>query len=226
MASLTACGGDTGSAAKSNSDLLKEAVANMKAAKTYHINADLTSSGQPVKMDGDIDQGSKSYKLNMSAAGQSIDMIQVGTDSYLSMDGGKTYTKSPAGGAADFSGFTGMWDTINPADIDKAKDALKDGSPATEQIDGTDTKHMTGNAKDLSTLAGSTGDTAQDGTIDIWVTTGDKPTVRQMKITSTDTNGTLKWTKIDEPVTITAPPTSLKLDGVLALVQPAFAGAR
>ncbi|MBF6613254.1 MAG: hypothetical protein IVW55_09010 [Chloroflexi bacterium] len=63
MASLTACGGDSDApAAKSNADLLKEAIANMKAAKTYHMEADLTSSGQRVTLKGDIDLTANNVK--------------------------------------------------------------------------------------------------------------------------------------------------------------------
>lgn len=206
---LAACGGPAAPAALSNADLLKQAVANMDAAKTYHMTADITSSGQTVKLDGDIDRGADNVKLSMSMAGQSVDVIKVGSDYFSSSDGGKTYTKSDASSVPDLSSFYTMWSTIKPGDVDKAKDALKDGTPPTEQIDGADTKHMTGTNKDLSAFVASTAG-SEDGTLDFWISTDAKPTVRQMKITSTQTNGTFKWTKIDAPVNITAPPTSFK----------------
>jgi hypothetical protein len=215
MGALTACGGGGEAASKSNADLLKDAVANMKAAKTYHMDADLMSQGQTVTLNGDVDLATNNVKLSMNAAGQAVDIVKVGSDTYQSMDGGKTYTKGSADAVPDLSSFTGMWASLKPEDIDKAKDALKDGTPATEKVDGADTKHMTGNAKDLSALSSSAGAGAAgtEGTIDFWVTTDAKPTVRQMKFagkdtSGTETNGTFKWTKVDEPMNITAPPTT------------------
>jgi hypothetical protein len=207
---LTACGGDSGPATKSNADYLKDAVANMKAAKTYHMDADISQSGQQVKLGGDIDLGANNVKLSMTMAGQSVDVVKVGNDYFSSMDGGTTFTKAEASSVPDLSSFYGMWNTINPSDVDKARDGLKDGTPPTEQIDGTDTKHISGANKDLGSFVSG----SEDGTLEFWVTTGDKPTVRQMKVTSSQVNGTFKWSKIDEPLQITAPPVSLRLDAV------------
>src|SRR3954452_12742537 len=91
---LSACGGDTGgsSGGKSNADLLKEAAANMKAAKSYTLNADVNQAGQAVKMNGQIDVGNKNMKLDMDNAGQKISMISIGDKVFLSMDGGTTYS--------------------------------------------------------------------------------------------------------------------------------------
>src|SRR5690349_18495393 len=94
--SLTACGGDSGPAAKTNADYLKDAVANMKSAKTYHMDADIAQSGQQVKLGGDIDLGANNVKLSMSMAGQSIDVVKLGNDYYSSSDGGATYAKTDA----------------------------------------------------------------------------------------------------------------------------------
>jgi hypothetical protein len=208
--SLTACGGDSGPSAKTNADYLKDAVATMKAAKTYHMDVDVTQSGQQAKISGDIDLGSNNLKLSMGMAGQTVDIIKVGEDYFSSVDGGATYTKSDASAVPDFSSFYGMWETIKSEDVDKAKDGLKDGTPPTEQIGGTETKHITGANKDLGDFVSG----SDEGTIDFWVTTDAKPTVRQMKVTSSEVNGTFNWSKIDEPITITAPPVSLRLDPV------------
>ena len=213
MALLTACGG-ADAPAKSNADLLKDAVANMKVAKTYHIEADITSSGQHVTLSGDMDVVGKNLKLSMNAAGQAMDVVKVGADTYSSLDGGKTYTKAGAAAVPDLSSFTSMWDSIKPEDVDKAKDGLKDGTPPTEKIGDADTKHITGNGKDLSQLMATSDPNAQDSTIDFWITTDAKPTIRQMKFSGKDakgseTSGTFKWSNIDGPMNITAPPVSL-----------------
>lgn len=205
---LSACGGEA--AGKSNSDLLKEAITNMKAVKTYHLTADIDQAGQAIKLVGDIDLTNNNMKLDVDSAGTKVSVIQVGTKVYLSMDGGANYTESSEGGAITegFASFTKMWDGADPATIDAAKDQLKDGTPATETIDGVSTKHITGDAAALSALNPSGGGNST-GTVDIWVGDNAKPYIRQMKVDSTGAGevvkGTLTWTKIDQAVDIKAP---------------------
>src|SRR5947209_2468752 len=126
---LSACGGDTGTAGKSNADLLKEAAANMKAAKSYTLTADVNQAGQAVTINGQFDVANKNSKMDVDSSGQKVSVITVGNDVYLSVDGGTTYTNAGAQGASITSGFatfTSMWDTFQPDQVDKAKDALKD----------------------------------------------------------------------------------------------------
>lgn len=220
---LAACGGDSGSggggaASMSNADLLKTAATNMKALKSYSINANINSAGQAITMKGDIDIANKNSKLDMGFAGTNISVVSVVSDTYISSDGGKTFTKADATtGASVTAGadaFSKLWNNFNPADVDKAASALKDGNPATEPIDGTATKHITGNAQDLSSLsnAGSAGSSStMTGTVEIWISTDATPTVRQMKISGTSSgqqlDATIKWSNINSVPAITAPPT-------------------
>jgi hypothetical protein len=212
MLTLSACGGDSGGATsgKSNADLLKDAAANMKAAKSYHLLVNASQAGQEVKIDGDIDMGNNKSKLAMAAAGQNINVISIGSDTYASTDGGKTFTKTPAGTDMGMGNFTKLWDNFKPEEIDKAKDALKDGSPKDETLGSDATRHMTANTKDLASLAPSGSSGTTDGTIDMWVTTGSTPTVRKMQIKGTDkgaeVNATLEWTDINKSFAIDAPP--------------------
>jgi hypothetical protein len=207
---LAACdsGGAGTTSSKSNADLLKEAAANMKAAKSYHVDLTANQAGQDVKMAGDIDVTNNKTKLDMSAQGQSISMVSIGSDNYISMDGGKTYTKSPTSAASGLDSFTKMWDSFKPEEIDKVKDAIKDGTPKDEKVGTDDTRHMTGSQKDLAALSPSSNTTATDGTIDIWVTTGSTPTVRKLQVKSADSNATVEWSNINQSVTIDAPPTT------------------
>ena len=63
----------------------------------------------------------------MSAASQNISVVTIGSDSYLSMDGGTTFTKSDAASspAAGLASFTKMWDSFKPEDIDKPRTPSK-----------------------------------------------------------------------------------------------------
>lgn len=215
LLTLAACGGDSGGGAtsgKSNADLLKEAAANMKAAKSYHLEVTANMAGQDVKMNGDIDVANNKSKLDMSAAGQSIKMIAIGSDTYMSMDGGTTYTKSPSSGGLGIESFTKMWDSFKPEEVDQAKDAIKDGSPKDETIGSDATRHMTANTKDLGSLSGASGGSSTDAVVDIWVTTSAKPTVRKLKMVGTsdgkDMTAEIQWSNVDQSVTIEAPPTT------------------
>jgi len=194
----------------SNAELLKEAAANMKAAKSYHLVVTANTGGQDIKMAGDIDVENSKSKLDMSAAGQNVSVISVAGDTYVSMDGGKTYTKSPAGTSMGLDSFTKMWDSFKADEVDKAKDAIKDGSPAEETIGSDATHHMTANTKDLGSLSGASGGST-DAVVDMWITTGGKPTIRKMKMVGTsagqDMTAEIEWSNIDQAVTIEAPPT-------------------
>ncbi len=217
---LAACGGDNGTpgsgggnANMSNADLLKTAANNMKSAKSYHMDADVTAGTTAVKFNGDIDLTNKNLRLNTSASGMDIQIVVVGSDAYLSSDGGKTFTKSPDASSmtSSLDQFTKMWDSFNAADIDKAKDQIKDGSPATETIAGTTCKHMTANAKDIPSLNAAGSGASFDGTIDIWTAT-DGSIVCQEKVAGTssgsDLKATITWSNVNKPVDIKAPPTS------------------
>ena len=160
-------------------------------------------------MAGDIDVVNNKSKLDMVAIGQRINVISIGSDTFMSMDGGSTYIKSPTNFSAGLDAFTQMWNSFNSSDVDRAKDALKDGIPRTERVGNDDTRHMTASTKDLGSLGATGGSTV--GTIDMWITTGDKPIVRKMKIAGTTDDkeiiATVEWTNIDQTFTIEAPAT-------------------
>ena len=103
------------------------------------------------------------------------------------------------------SGFTNMWSSFNSADVDKAASALKDGNPATNNIDGVDCHHMTASMGALSSLSAGSG--SSDGTVDLWAA-NDGSRVCQLKLTTTDntTNITIKWSNVNGTFNITAPP--------------------
>jgi hypothetical protein len=182
----------------------------MKAAKSYHMLVTGTQGGQEFKIDGDIDLGNNKSKLVLTATGQTANVISIGSDTYVSIDGGTTYAKSPAGTDMGISNFTKLWDGFKPEDIDKAKDAIKDGNPKDETIGGDATHHMMGTTKELASLSPNGGNGTTDGTVDMWVTTeSSTPTMRKMQIQGTangaNVDATLEWTKVNENFTIEAP---------------------
>ena len=219
MPVLSACGGggDTPAGptatpttpAMSNADLLKAAAANMKEAKSYHIEVDVDQAGNQVKMAGNVDVANNNADLTMTMQKQEIHAIVVGEDAYVATGGGTNFQKAPAS-MLQLESFTGMWNNFKPEDIDRAAAALKDGTPPTETIDGVTTRHITGDAKELSALTtqGSSA-TQQEGTVDLWISTDDEPYIYQMRIDGTSdgnaVKGTFKWSQFNEEFDIKAP---------------------
>jgi hypothetical protein len=221
---LAACGGTTDNTpvpATSNSDLLKSAINNMKAAKSYHLDLSGTQAGQAITMTGDIDVANNAYKLDIAVAGQKVSAIQVMSQTYLSTDGGTTFALDPSNSMASFSSFTNMWGKADVSQIDAVKAGLKDGTPPDETIDGVNTHHLTADAATMRSLNPSTPTPAADpnaptpvpdtGTADIWITKDANPTIRRMKLNMTSNgqagNFLINWTNINQPVDIKAPPT-------------------
>ncbi len=75
-------------------DLLKQAATNMRAAKSYHIDVDATTAGTHGTLSADLDLAKYNFKISTSTSGHDIQAIMVGSNAYLSSDGGQTFTKS------------------------------------------------------------------------------------------------------------------------------------
>lgn len=194
---LAGCGGE------SSGDLFKQAANNMKAAKSFYVEANGTQGGTDINLKGDVNVAEQESKITVTSSGQTADLIISGNHAYVSTDGGQSYAESDSASAAvSFGLFTGLWKDLKPGEVEQSKDGFKDGSPATEQIDGTATRHLTGSGKSLTTLGGFG---SGDYTLDVWITTEANPTVRQMKIAGTDGNLTVKWSKINQPIEIAVP---------------------
>ena len=198
-------GDNGGTIATGNAGLLQQAAAGMRDLKSYRMDITSEVGGQKSQITADVDVASKSLKMTSVASGYSTVIIVIGDQSWVSADGGKTYTASPGGAAMTQSldGFINMWKDANmtgTATTD-ANAGIKEGSPATEQIDGTDTKHL---IVDNSAFSGASG-----GSAEMWITTGANATIRQMKSSVTTSgqtaNSTIKWSKLNEDLGIKDP---------------------
>ena len=215
---LAACGdadtgGDRGGggsktpvSSMSNAELLKAAVGNMKALKSYHLDNRSVSGSIENKTSVDSDVANNRGKM---VSGNSV-LVRIGTDMFQSADGGRTFTKGRQEVWADDTLFTTLWTMYKVEDIDASKEAFKDGSPREEKIGSDATRHITGDAKAFGSLLMLAGLGSEGGTIDMWITTGDKPYVRKVKYDSKATGEKAKvvemeWTRIDEPISIEAP---------------------
>jgi hypothetical protein len=214
LLALAGCdmGGGSGTTTKSNPQLLKEAIENGKKLKSYHVVLNANAGGVQVDMSGDVDVANRKYNIEATAMGFPTGAIRIGDDIYIKeMTGG--YKKGTEKDGSSYDSFLKTWEDANTADIDKAADALKDGSPATETINGVETKHITADAEALGSLGSSGGTTGTseitDGTIDFWISTGNTPQIQQMKMVGksegNDVTFTMKYSKHNETLTIEAP---------------------
>jgi hypothetical protein len=195
-----------------NAGLLKSAAENMRNLRSYTLDADIDSGGQQVVMKADIFTDNSKSRMSVSTQGIDVQVITVGDQAYLSTDGGATYEEAPAASAGQMTSsvqqLSSMWDSLTNAEIDRVQDQLRDGSPATVDIDGTPTKHITGDLSALSSLGSGMGG-AQDGTVDLWITTDGTNYVRRMAIDATSSGqqvkGTIDWMNFNEDFDIQAP---------------------
>jgi hypothetical protein len=206
---LAACDGASTSSnygSESNADLLKMGINNMKNALSYHLDVDSNTDSRVTKITGDIDVTNKNSKLDLNEGGLTRTYISIGSDNYISTDGGKSFSKGLQSLTGTVNQFEGIWSKVDTIEMDKNKDALKDGVPATEIVDGISCKHITIAAKDLSSLNLGA---SLDGTYDIWVA-GDGSSVKQMKAVGNISGENLTliatWSNINGEMSITAPP--------------------
>ncbi len=198
-------GGNGGPMATGNAGLLQQATAGMRDLKSYRMDITSEASGQKSQTTVDIDVANKAFKITSAVAGYSSISIVIGDKAWGSADGGKTYVANPGGAALaqSMSGYVNMWQAASTSGTATTDPniGIKAGSPATEQIDGTDTTHL---VVDNSAFGGTT-----VGSTDMWITTGTNPTIRQ--ITSTVTvagvtgHSTIKWSKFNEDLGIKDP---------------------
>ncbi|HEX8228120.1 MAG TPA: hypothetical protein VF826_02280 [Chloroflexia bacterium] len=180
----------------------------MKALRSYHFSALIGTPAQHAEMSGDVDvTNDRAMLVITDTTLRTSNVIVIGRDAYFSEDGG-AYTKA-ASNNLDLEGVLGIWERFKLEDIDKAKDALRDGTPGTETIDGVSTKQIVGDAVELNALTGTGGETGQEGTVAFWISTGDTPYIHRMRVDgksgSEEVAGTFTWSRFNETFDIKAP---------------------
>jgi hypothetical protein len=215
----------------SNADLLNQAIANMKALKSYHVEYSYSGGifGEAISEDVDVANQRISLQTHESSMGGSHydgEMINIAGKWYGRNDEkGEAvyYTGGDCDGLnvyvpllGDSYGFADFWDKFSPVMLDKAASTIKDGSPPFGQADGVPTRHLTISAVELPPPFVYVTDTASlaDIKVDLWVSSDATPTVREINYTfPQDPNSvygighdTLSWSKFNQPLGI-APPT-------------------
>ncbi len=190
-----------------NGVLLRNAVERMKALRSYHFWALVGTPAQHTEMSGDVDVANNRAMLVITGTVHTSNVIVIGRDAYFSEAGG-SYIKA-ASNNLDLEGVLGIWERFKLEDIDKARDALRDGSPGVQTLDGVSTKVIVGSAVELNALTGTGGETGQEGTVTFWVSTGDTPYVHRMRVDgktgSAEVAGTFEWSRFNETFDIKAP---------------------
>ncbi|HUS13686.1 MAG TPA: WD40 repeat domain-containing protein [Chloroflexia bacterium] len=177
-----AAGGTT--SGLSNADLLAKAAANMQTLESYHFEVqggvpdDSLRMSPNTHMVGDIESHGKAARISVSDEANSAVWLQPGGDRhYESYDGGKTWMVPTGDSGLDFMiGILGsLWHFSGPFSGIQLVGGLqpRDGTPASEVIAGTATRHMTAEAPQM--FIGAT-------SLQIWVSTEISPTIRRMRI--------------------------------------------
>lgn len=180
----------------SNDDLLKKAVANMKALESYHFEEkgglpdDSMRMSPNMSIVGDIQLGGKASRITISDEGGQLEwLMPAGGPHYESYDGGKAWQRptvdTPASYLIPYLGT--LWKPspdFGPGDMILRDLMLKDGNPTSEIIDGVYTKRMTADAQapGASSPAPFTQYAKGAKSITIWVSTEITPTIRKMRI--------------------------------------------
>ncbi len=198
--------------------LIKQAAANMAALRSYHVDLEAIVNNDQRFVRGDFDVANNRSRVTMSLSPGATLVVSADNTTYFSSDEGKTFIETADKKyylqglyeAQSLLQFSHMWNSSN---INKLWN-IREADPASELIDGVLTRHFTANVKDAPGIDVS-GWGSMEGTVDIWVTTGDNPTVRQIKASSTEppsfTVATIKWNYLNHALDIQAPPTSALL---------------
>ena len=181
---LSACG------TNANGDLVKKAFQNTTSAKSYH--ADLTAATG--SLSGDFDFANKNSKTTTSISGTNAIIIVIGgSNGYVSVDGGQNFIPSNDPSVlSSTQALKTQFDAINTT-LNSGSLSLDDANPATETINGTSCKHVSGSGS--------------GGTLDFWVVP-DGSFVCQMKLSGTSggtSDFTMKFSNVNGAIDIQAP---------------------
>lgn len=211
MLALSACNYSGIEIDRSNALLLMEAVANTRAATSYHV-AILNKSvdGGESITSGSVDTASHKVDYFVNKPGSTRHFVRIGADLFVSQDQGESYFEESANYGTD--NLDKLLDGFDPMEAAKAEGAFRNGEPLIENIDGAAVKHMLIDYQDVPSLINlpMSEDSPEPGMMEIWVTLGEKPTIRRLKVTSAESeaaNMAFEWSKLDEPVTIEKPET-------------------
>jgi hypothetical protein len=196
-------GGETASAeafdGQSAQQILEQATAAAKAAKSVHVKGDITEDGDTFTLDMKI--GETGAGGSISLAGEKVELRQVGTAMYikggpvsaLDPDLADTWVKVEEGdpGAADFSDLMSM---------EKIFDEMLEPEGSITKVAGKDVAGTP--TVGLQDAEGSDGETDDKGILYIAA----EGTAYPLLIESTAGSGGLTFTEWNEPVEVKAPP--------------------
>ncbi|TMC76539.1 MAG: hypothetical protein E6J09_09820 [Chloroflexi bacterium] len=200
--SLLACGAVASLVEPSPGDLLQKASANLKTAKTTHIDGtgsfalkDGMNVSFDFKMAGEAEVPDKArLSMQMTLLGQplSIDTISIGGRTYTKGLQGDTWTEATSTDPTS----SGMLDPLGQTDLSGAVSVAEIDRP---EVDGKKTRHLKYTVdpqKLLGKMQGASGVASfapsnVNGSGEVWVRTEDTQIVRQLVKLSFDIEGNL-----------------------------------
>ncbi len=163
ISKATATSGSSTTDSGDGKSLVDGTARTMRAMSGYHlkinamINSTATAGGQKLLIEGDFAKDKSQY--DFAVGSQKVKARSLGTDTYLSLDDGTTWSKSDAGTGVEF--FTQIFD----------RDTFAIGSDdklemiGEENIEGVSTRHVRVNSTGDRSLLG----TGYTGTSDFWI---------------------------------------------------------
>jgi hypothetical protein len=226
MLAVTAgCGG--GSASDNGADLTKanfasEVVKAQSAAKTAHMQANISAQGQKMAMSGDMQMAKKDVAFDLSMTGASLgggaQFILLDRVIYLKMPALSQTDKFVKIDISDTSNpiakmFDQMLGQVDPSQTFKAFDAItRLQNRGTQEIDGVETTHYTVQVDTKKALQAQgmgqvpTGQMPKTLTYEVWV--DGQHLVRKLQMDIQGTSVDMSFSQWGEPVDIQAPPAS------------------
>lgn len=218
LAALTGCGSSSsgnGVASKSAEEIVAEAKKAADEASSVHVSGSVNSGGSPVTLDLSLAAG-KGATGQISQNGSTFKIVIDGGTAYIS---GSDAFYRKLGGSAAAQLLAGKWLKISTSTPEFA--SFGSLTNMRKLLDTVLVGHGTlvkGPTHPTTTVGGQQAievkDTTRGGSL--WVATTGKPYPLQISKTGSEA-GAIKFDKWDEPVTITAPSSSVNLSELKSL---------
>lgn len=215
LLALVGCGSSSSGndvASKSAEEIVKEAKAAADSASSVHVSGSVNSGGSPVTLDLNLASG-KGATGQISQNGSTFKIVIDGGTAYIS---GSDAFYRKLGGSAAAQLLAGKWLKISTNTPEFA--SFGSLTNMRKLLDTVLVGHGTLQKGSTTTVGGQQAievkDTTRGGSL--WVATNGKPYPLQISKTGSET-GAIKFDKWDEPVTITAPSSSVNLSELKSL---------
>jgi hypothetical protein len=147
----------------------------------------------------------------MTAGEHTTRYVEVSKDVFTSEDGGKTFARNEGTGVKAGDPIWTVSEVGRQLEAfagEELEARVRDGEPSIEQVGGVATRHLVAEARDLPSLAALYEEGTEGGTVEVWVSLGDEPTIKRLQVgngNGKEAGTTLEWSRLGEAVAIETP---------------------